>query len=162
MIKISSIWQYFCFDVRAVCPDTVYYHSRKKKRYWVAIRFVVKLKKWISHYGAILMSMMVSQITSLMIVNSTSLFRSRSKKTSKLHVAGLCAGNSAVTGEFPTQMANDTEKVSIWWCYHVRGIIYQFLAFIHVLIHYPIFLPIIFPLKYFFILSTMYNHAPYM
>ena len=29
------------------------------------------------------------------------LFRRRSKKTSKLRVTGLCAGNSPVTGEFP-------------------------------------------------------------
>ena len=29
------------------------------------------------------------------------LFRRRSKKTSKLRVTGLCAGNSSVTGEFP-------------------------------------------------------------
>ena len=31
------------------------------------------------------------------------LFRRRSKKTSKLRVTGLCAGNSPGTGEFPTQ-----------------------------------------------------------
>ena len=31
------------------------------------------------------------------------LFRRRSKKTSKLHVTGLCEGNSPVTGEFPAQ-----------------------------------------------------------
>ena len=43
------------------------------------------------------------------------LFRRRSKKTSKLHVTGLCAGNSPVTGEFPAQMANNAENVSIWW-----------------------------------------------
>ena len=29
------------------------------------------------------------------------LFRRRSKKTSKLHVTGLCVGNSSVTSEFP-------------------------------------------------------------
>ena len=38
------------------------------------------------------------------------LFRRRSKKTSKLRVTGLCAGNSPVTGEFPTQMASNAEK----------------------------------------------------
>ena len=37
------------------------------------------------------------------------LFRCRSKKTSKLRVTGLCAGNSPVTGEFPTQMASNAE-----------------------------------------------------
>ena len=35
------------------------------------------------------------------------------KKTSKLRVTGLCAGNSPGTGEFPAQMASDAENVSI-------------------------------------------------
>ena len=43
------------------------------------------------------------------------LFRRRSKKTSKLRVTGLCAGNSPVTGEFPAQRASNAENVSIWW-----------------------------------------------
>ena len=34
------------------------------------------------------------------------LFRHRSKKTSKLRVTGLCAGNSQVAGEFPAQTAS--------------------------------------------------------
>ena len=42
------------------------------------------------------------------------LFRHISKKISKLHVTGLCAGNSQVTGEFPAQMASNAENVSIW------------------------------------------------
>ena len=48
------------------------------------------------------------------------LFRRRSKKTSKLRVAGLCAGNSPVTGEFPAQIASSAENVSIWWRHHVN------------------------------------------
>ena len=44
---------------------------------------------------------------------------SRSKKTSKLRVTGLCAGNSPVTGEFPAQMASNAENISIWWRHHV-------------------------------------------
>ena len=47
-----------------------------------------------------------------------SLFRRRSKKTSKLRVTDLCAGNSPVTGEFPAQRASNGENVSIWWHYH--------------------------------------------
>ena len=47
------------------------------------------------------------------------LFRRRWKKTSKPRVTGLCAGNSPVTGEFPTQSASDAENVSIWWRHHV-------------------------------------------
>ena len=47
------------------------------------------------------------------------LFRHRSKKTSKLRVTGLCAGNSPEADEFPAQMASNAENVSIWWRHHV-------------------------------------------
>ena len=46
------------------------------------------------------------------------LFGRISKKTSKLRVTGLCAGNSPVTGEWPTQMVSNAENVSIWWHHH--------------------------------------------
>ena len=46
------------------------------------------------------------------------LFRPRSKKTSKLRVTGLCAGDSPGNGEFPAQMASYTKNVSIWWRHH--------------------------------------------
>ena len=49
------------------------------------------------------------------ITSLNRLFRRISKKTSKLRVTGLCAGKSPVTGEFPAQMANNAENVSIWW-----------------------------------------------
>ena len=49
------------------------------------------------------------------------LFRRRSKKTSKLRVTGLCAGNSPGTGEFPAQMASNGANVSIWWRHHVMS-----------------------------------------
>ena len=39
----------------------------------------------------------------------------RSKKTSKLRVTGLGAGNSPVEGEFPTPMASNAGNVFIWW-----------------------------------------------
>ena len=45
------------------------------------------------------------------------LLRHRYKKTSKLHVKGLCAGNSPEA--FPAQMASNTENISIWWRHHV-------------------------------------------
>ena len=48
-----------------------------------------------SQYIDVIMTTMASQITSLTVVNSTVLFRHRSKKTSKLRVTGLCAGNSS-------------------------------------------------------------------
>ena len=48
-------------------------------------------------------------------------FCRRSKKTSKLRVTGLCAGNSPVTGEFPAQKASNAENVSIWWRHHGKA-----------------------------------------
>ena len=44
-------------------------------------------------------------------------------KISKLRVAGLCEGNSLVTGEFPTRRASNAENVSIWW-YHYENTSY--------------------------------------
>ena len=52
------------------------------------------------------------------------LFRRRSKKTLKLHVTGLCAGNSPGTGEFPAQMASNAETVSNWWRHHIFSTTY--------------------------------------
>ena len=49
------------------------------------------------------------------------LFRCRWKKTSKLRVTGLCAGNSPVIGEFPAQMASNAVDVSIWWRHHAKN-----------------------------------------
>ena len=49
-------------------------------------------------------------------------FRRRSKKTSKLHVTGLCAGISPVAGEFPAQKASNAENISIRWRYHATVI----------------------------------------
>ena len=50
------------------------------------------------------------------------LFGRRSKKTSKLRVTGLCAGNSPGTGEFPVHMASNAENVSIWWRHHGKNV----------------------------------------
>ena len=47
------------------------------------------------------------------------LFRRRSKKTSKLRVTGLWAGNSPATGEFRAQRVSKAGNVSIWWRHHV-------------------------------------------
>ena len=55
------------------------------------------------------------------------LFRRRPKKTSKLRVTGLCAGNSPATSEFPAQMASNAENVSIWWLHHEISSLLQLL-----------------------------------
>ena len=55
------------------------------------------------------------------------LFSRRSKKTSKLRVTGLCAGNSPGTGEFPAQMASNAKMFPlrddvIWLCKYGEGL----------------------------------------
>ena len=82
----------------------------------VANRTCTRISK--KHYNGVIMSAMASQITSLTTVYSTVYSRCRSKKTSKLHVTGLCAGNSLVTGEFPAQRATNADNISIWWRVH--------------------------------------------
>ena len=64
------------------------------------------------------MSMMVSQITSLIIFLLNRLFRRRPKKTSMLCVTGFCEKNSPATGGFPAQRPSNPEKVPIWWRRH--------------------------------------------
>ena len=57
------------------------------------------------------------------------LIRCRSKKTSKLRVTGLCAGNSPETGEFPAQRSSNAENVPFGdvimrvWIIQVPGVI---------------------------------------
>ena len=71
------------------------------------------------HYSGVIMSAMASQTTGVCCLLNC-FFRRRSEKTSKLQVIGFCAGNSPVTGQFPTQRASNAENASIWWCRHVK------------------------------------------
>ena len=58
------------------------------------------------------------------------LFGRITKKTSKLRVSGLCAGNSPWTGEFPAQMTSNAENVSIWWRHHgVPKLLFYIMSF---------------------------------
>ena len=53
------------------------------------------------HHNGVIMGAIESQIISLTIAYSIIFFRRRSKKTSKLRVTGLCAGNSPGTVNSP-------------------------------------------------------------
>ena len=70
----------------------------------------------ILHHSDVIMSTMASQITRRLSLNR--LFRRKSRKTYELHVTGLCARNSPVTGEFPVRRASNAENASIWWRHH--------------------------------------------
>ena len=67
------------------------------------------------------------------------LFRCRSKKTSKLHIPGLCEGIPPVTGGIPSQRASNMENVSIWWHHNVifQGIPSNTLRPEHNGLHFP-------------------------
>ena len=58
------------------------------------------------------------------------LFRRRSKKISKLRIAGLCAGNSPVTGVFSAQIVSNVENVPIWWRHHALSIFHYVKRFL--------------------------------
>ena len=70
------------------------------------------------HYNDVIMRALASQITSLTIVYST-VYSGSDQRKHQSSVAGVCAGNSPGTGEFPTQRASYAENFSIWWRHHV-------------------------------------------
>ena len=69
-------------------------------------------------YIGVIMGAMASQITSLTIVYSSVYSSADQRKHQSSASLDFCAGNSQVTGEFPTQMASNVENVSIWWRHH--------------------------------------------
>ena len=71
-----------------------------------------------SHYNAVIVSTMTSQITSAPSVCPIVCSVADQRKTSKLRVTGLCEGNSPMTGDFPAQRDRNAENVSIWWRHH--------------------------------------------
>ena len=75
---------------------------------WLSLQWLHNERDWVSNHQRL--DCLLSR-----------LFRRRSKKNSKLHVTGLCAGNSPVTGEFPAQRASNGKKISVWWRHHARS-----------------------------------------
>ena len=66
------------------------------------------------HYNDIIIGAIASPINILTMVYST-VYSDADKKTIKLRVTGLCAGNSPGASEC---MASNAENVSIWWRHH--------------------------------------------
>ena len=71
---------------------------------------------WTIHYNDVIMGTIASQITSLTIVFST--IYSDADQNIKVSRHWPLCGNSPGTGEFPTQMAINTENFSISWRHH--------------------------------------------
>ena len=70
-----------------------------------------------SHYNSVIMSEMVPQISSLMILCST-VIRTQIKENIKVPRHWPLWGNSPVTSVWPTQKASDAVKNSSWWSHH--------------------------------------------
>ena len=64
------------------------------------------------------MSTKESQITSPTIVYSTYIQGANQRKNQNLASLAFVGGNSPAIGEFPSQMAKNTENVSIWRRHH--------------------------------------------
>ena len=85
-------------------------------------QIIIMVSQCLTHYSNVIMNAIVSQITGVRLFLLNRLLVGRLKKTSKLRITGLCAGNSPGTGEFLAQMASNAENVSIWWRHHAENI----------------------------------------
>ena len=68
------------------------------------------------------MGVMVSQITSISIVDST-IYSGTDKNKNHQSTASLAfvsVIHQPVTRKFPSQRVSNAENVSIWWCHHVQ------------------------------------------
>ena len=91
----------------------------------LASKLRMKISSHVIHYSDIIISAMACQITGFLACQITGclfncLFRRRIKKTSKLHVTGLCERNPPVTDVFPSQRSSNGKHVSIWWRHHAE------------------------------------------
>ena len=116
--QVVSQWEntlHICLPFLAETLINHRYNSQARVRinFWPWLHKICRFR-----YDDFIMSAMAPQITSLTIICS-SVYSGADKKISKLRVTALCAGNSPVTGEFPSQKASNAENVSIWWRHHI-------------------------------------------
>ena len=71
------------------------------------------------HYSDVIMGAMASLITGAWIVYLTVYSGADQRKHQSSASLAFFEGKSPVTGEFPSQRANNGENVSIWWRHHV-------------------------------------------
>ena len=92
---------------------TKFWTHTPQRRHFTEFHFCLRFMIYLNcdvikdkHYNDVIRTAIASPITSLTIIYST-VYKRRSKKTSKLRVTGLCEGNPLVTGEFPAPRASD-------------------------------------------------------
>ena len=90
--------------------------SSNSKMSVITSPFIGNITLHFHHYGDVIMSVSNHQLHDCLL---NRLFWCRSNETSKLSATGVCAGNSPVNGEFPTQWASNPDNFSIWWRHHV-------------------------------------------
>ena len=114
-----SSWQQQIYQRSALLTLSGDWFNTRSVMTWEHFRHYWPLMRWIlPHYSDVIMDAMASLITSLTSVYLTVFIHAQIKENIKVRVTGLCAGNSPETGEFPAQMASNTENVSIWWRHH--------------------------------------------
>ena len=110
--SIDSDHKALCIMFRA---KRLYFSNKLNRNAWVDNWSMIITTG--HHYTDVIMGTMASQIISLTIFYSI-VYSGADKKTSKLHVAGLCVGISPGTCKFPAQMASNAENISIGWRHH--------------------------------------------
>ena len=92
--------------------DTILHRNRQMDRVKTAEwdRTSLKGTKSLGHYRDVIMSAMAFQISGISMVCSTVYSGADQRK----HQSSA----SLVTGEFPSQRANNAENISIWWRHH--------------------------------------------
>ena len=122
----------YALGLRLSCTNPSIWNLKKRGAYlylklmsFIEIIFDTQNVLLFSHYSDVIVSSISSQIISLTIVYS-SVYSGADKKTSKLRVTALCAGNSPKTGEFPAQRASYAEMfpfddVIMYYSWHMSG-----------------------------------------
>ena len=99
-----------------------YHHCGKTNKQTEKFETEVQTKPFY-HYSNVIMSAIASQIIGVSIVcSNVCLGADQGNINASCHWP--CAGNSSVTGGFPSQRASDAENLSIWWRHRATPTLY--------------------------------------
>ena len=123
-----EIWTNISANKEELNMKFICFHDTTITSWWIIYRGQLEYPKYIEHimdtrcvwlccssYGA---WWRLKSPASRLFIQRFIFLPMSSKKTAKLRVTRLCAGNSLVTGEFPAQMPSNADNVSIWWRHH--------------------------------------------
>ena len=114
-IKIKPINMYVTLVINVLTSTlTPYCFSQVIVSYLETVRYLSKWQPMFKWVAMIWKRWLRLEHTTWLVIfqRNKPLFRRKSKKISKLHVTGLCEGDSPGTGEFPTQRVSNAEMFS--------------------------------------------------